>query len=166
MYVFKGRKFSVRVEDVRLPNGKVLATEAAIKRPGANVIPFVDKDTILLTYQYKPVVKKWLLQLAGGKLEEGETPLENAHKKLEEELGYTASSMRLIAKFYTAPHISNDFQYIFVAMKLKKSRKALEEHEVIKTRRVKLSKAISMVRLGKITDATTMAALLMLWDRG
>ncbi|MBI1974052.1 NUDIX hydrolase [Candidatus Micrarchaeota archaeon] len=162
MLVFRGKKFSVRVEPVRLPNGKTLMTEGLVKRPGANVIPFVDKDTILLAYQYRPVVKKWIYQLCGGKIEKDETPIENARKELEEELGYTAGRMRLIAKFYTAPHMSNDFQYIFVATKLKKSWKALEEHEVIKTKRLKLSTALKMIRSGEITDATTIAGLLML----
>jgi len=69
-------------------------------------------------------------------VEVDETPKQNAMKELEEELGYKAKTMKLIGKFYSAPHISNDLQYIFLATGLKKIRKRLEYGENIRTRRM------------------------------
>lgn len=162
---FRCRKFYIETKRVKLPNGDVQEFSTLVKRPGANIIPLLGDGTLLLALQYRPAVKKWVYQLAGGRVERGETPRQNAFKELEEELGYRAKEMRLIGKMYSAPHISNDLQYIFVAKGLKKTKKHLEKGEDIKTKRLKISTAIKMAREGKIEDAVTVAALLMLNHR-
>jgi ADP-ribose pyrophosphatase len=165
MIVFKNGKLVLEVKDVRLPNGETINFARITRRPGTNIIPFIDKDTILMNYQYRPAVKKWIYQLPGGTVEKGETPLENAFKELEEELGYRASKMEIVGGVYTAPHITDDFQYILVAKGLKKTRRHLEKGELIKMRRIKIKDAIKMAYKGKILDATTVIGLLMLKGR-
>jgi ADP-ribose pyrophosphatase len=150
------------VEKIKLPDGETLDFASVVKRPGTNLIPLLNKDTILMIRQYRPAIKKWIYQLSGGKVEKGETPLQNAFKEIEEELGYKASKMKLIAKFYSAPHISNDFQYVFLATGLRKTKRHLEKGELIRLYPVKIKDAIKMIRNGKIIDATTIAALMML----
>ncbi len=158
---FRCRKFYIETKKVKLPNGDVQTFSTLVKRPGTNIIPLLDDGTMLLAFQYRPAAKKWVYQLAGGKVELGETPKQNAFKELEEELGYKAGEMKLVGKLYSAPHISNDLQYIFVAKKLKKTKRHLEKGENIKTKRLKVKTAIDMARKGKIEDAVTAAALLM-----
>ena len=162
MIVFQNKKFKIKIEKIRLPNGEIIDFASLVKRAGTNIIPFIDKDTILMNYQYRPAIKKWIYQLAGGKVEKSETPIQNAFKELEEELGYKAGKMRLIGKVYSAPHISNDFQYIFIATELKKVKRHLEKGELIKLRRLRIKDALKMVYNGKITDSITIAALMML----
>ena len=161
MIVFQNRKFRIKAERIKLPNGETIDFASLIKRPGTNIIPFIDKETILMNYQYRPAIRRWIYQLAGGKVEESETPLQNARKELEEELGYRAGRMKLIGKFYSAPHISNDLQYVFVATSLKKVKKHLEKGELIRLRRIKMSDAVEMACNGKIIDAITIAGLMM-----
>ena len=162
MIAFRNKKFSLRVEKWRLPDGSTAEFASLVKRPGTNIIPFINADTILLIKQYRRPIRKWIYQLSGGKIEKGETPLQNAFKEIEEELGYKASKMKLIGKFYSAPHISNDFQYVFVATGLKKTKQRLERGELIKVYPVKLKDAIKMVRSGKVIDSVTAASLLLL----
>jgi ADP-ribose pyrophosphatase len=162
MIAFRNKKFYIKVEDVKLPSGKTIRFANLIKQPGTNIIPLLDNDTVLLALQYRTAIKKWIYQLAGGRIEGRETPLQNARKELEEELGYRAGKMKLIAKVYTAPHISNDYQYIFIATDLRRTRQHLEQGEWIKIRRIKIKDAIRMVQTGRITDSTTVAGLLML----
>jgi ADP-ribose pyrophosphatase len=164
MIAYRAKNFQIKVKKVRLPDGGSMDFASLIQQPGTNIIPLIDKDTILLNYQYRPAVKKWLYQLAGGIIEKDETPLQNAHKELEEELGYKATKMKLMAKFYTAPHVSNEFQYVFIATGLKKTKAHLEKGEMIKPRRVKIRDAIRMVHGGKITDSSTIIGLLLLKD--
>lgn len=162
MINFRCKKFYIETRKIKLPNGQVHEFSILFKRPGTNIIPLLPDGMVLLISQYRPAVKKWIYQLPGGKIEKNETPRENAVKELEEEIGYRAREMKLVGKLYSAPHISNDLQYIFVAKDLKKTERHLEEGELIRTKRIKLKKAIQMAREGKLKDSVTAAALLML----
>lgn len=165
MIAFHNKRFSLKVEKIKLPDGGSFNFASIAKRPGTNLIPLLNRDTILMIRQYRPAIKKWIYQLSGGEVEKGETPLQNAFKEIEEELGYKASKMKLIAKFYSAPHISNDFQYVFLATGLKKTKPHLEKGELIKLYPVKIKDAIKMIHDGKITDSISIAGLMMLGKR-
>jgi ADP-ribose pyrophosphatase len=162
MIVFQNKKFKIKTEKVKLPDSSTIDFASLQKNPGADILALIEKDTIILIRQYRPAVKKWIYQLPGGKIEDDETPIQNAIKELEEEIGYKAEKMKLIGKFYTSPHISNDLQYIFLARDLKKTKRHLEKGEQIKLKKVKLSTAYKMVANGKINDSTTIAALMIL----
>lgn len=165
MIAFKNKKFMVKTERVRMPNGDRVEFATIVRRPGTSIIPFIDKDTILIANQYRPAVKKWILNLAGGTVEKSETPMQNAVKELEEELGYRAQKMRLVGKLHPAPYMSNATEYIFIATGLTKTKRHLERGEQIRTRKIKLKEAIRMARTGRISDAITAAALMMLDSR-
>lgn len=162
---FKNKKFSVQVEKITLPNKERIEFATVIKQQGTIVIPFLDKNTIILNRQYRPAVKKWIYEFPGGKIEEGETSRQNAIKELEEETGYKAKKMRFLCKIYTAPYISNDLQYIYKAYDLQKKEQKLEKGEVISVRKVKLKDALKMIQEGEIDDAGTMIGLLMLKNK-
>ncbi len=161
-----GRRIMKKVK-VRMPDGRVVLFNKVIQLMGAgtNIIPFVDKDTILIAKEFRPAVNKWIYNLAGGTIGRGETPLQNAAHELEEELGYRAKTIKVIGRVYTAPFMTDDVQYFLVATGLKKTKMALEKDEFIKVKRLKFSKAIEMVYSGEINDTTTVAGLLLLWSK-
>lgn len=132
---FKNKKFSVHVENITLPNKEKIEFATVIKQHGTIVIPFLDKNTIIINRQYRPAIKKWIYEFPGGKIEKGETPKENALKELEEETGYKAKKMSFVCKIYTTPYISNDLQYIYTAHGLQKKKVKLEKGEVIKVKK-------------------------------
>ena len=58
--VFKGRKFSVEVEDVGFPNGRTHQKEIVRHVPSIVLIPFTDDGRILLCRQYRAPLAKTL----------------------------------------------------------------------------------------------------------
>lgn len=69
-------------EDVLLPNGHSV-THTTISHPGAAVIlPLTDQGEIVVIRQFRPSLKKWLLELPAGTIEEGEPPLSRAQREL------------------------------------------------------------------------------------
>ncbi|HFS8459835.1 TPA: NUDIX hydrolase, partial [Vibrio cholerae] len=77
-------------EDILLPNGHSVR-HTTISHPGAAVIlPLTDQGEIVLIRQFRPSLKKWLLELPAGTIEEGEPPLSCAQRELEEETGFSA----------------------------------------------------------------------------
>jgi len=162
MIAFKGKKFSVKVEKVKLPGGSTILFQSVTKQPGTAVIPLLGRDTIVMNLQYRPAVKKWIYELPGGKIEKGETPRANALKELQEELGLKAERIRLVARLHPAPYLTNDVQHLFLAQGLKQTKRRLEKGEIIKIRRVRIAQALRMCERGEITDATTIVGVYWL----
>ncbi|RLE50369.1 MAG: hypothetical protein DRJ31_01585 [Candidatus Methanomethylicota archaeon] len=158
-YVFRGKVFSVKVEEVKLPSG-VKALKEVVEHPGAVVIlPFKDGKLIMVV-QYRAAVGEWLLELPAGTLEEGENPYQCALRELEEETGFRASKLEKLFEMYLAPGYSTEKMHVFVAKDLTPSKVKLEKDEVINVKEISFSEALNMVRDGVIKDAKTISTLL------
>lgn len=55
---------------------------------GVAILPFLDKETLLLETQYRHPVEDTLLELVQGGIKKGETPEQAAQRELLEETGY------------------------------------------------------------------------------
>src|ERR1700722_11503092 len=91
--VWTGRAVNFRVDTVRLPNGQ-LATREFLDHPGAvGVVPFLNKDTVVMVRQYRHPVGEVTLELPAGKIDKGESLLTCVKRELREETGYTAQKI-------------------------------------------------------------------------
>jgi ADP-ribose pyrophosphatase len=155
-----------RVEQVtrKLPGGQT-RTRAIVRHPGAvAIIPMVDPDHVCLIHNYRVSVERTLLELPAGTLEGNATPLDTARRELKEETGYEASTLRELAWFYLSPGVLDEKMTIFVAEGLTAGEPEREVGEEIENRIVPWKDAIDMIFSGEITDAKTIAGLLI-YDR-
>src|SRR2546426_11984342 len=77
-----------------------------VEHPGAVAVVAVDEDGMLtLVRQRREAVRKELLELPAGTLEEGEAPLDCARRELEEETGLTGGGWGGGAGFFTTPRL-------------------------------------------------------------
>src|SRR5437868_1090135 len=82
-----GKAVGFRIDEIRLPDGKVGRREY-LTHPGAvGVLAFPRKDRILLIKQYRYPVGQFTYEIPAGKLSKGEDPLACVHRELEEEAG-------------------------------------------------------------------------------
>jgi len=159
--VFEGRVVNFRVDEVVLPNGKH-ATREYMDHPGAvAVIPFIDKDTIVLVKQYRHPVGLVTLEVPAGKLDKGEKPLASVKRELEEETGYRAGKITKLNSFWPTPAFANEVIHIYTATDLKPTKKNPDEDEFIDTVNVKFTEVLKMVKNGKIQDSKTVIAILL-----
>jgi ADP-ribose pyrophosphatase len=157
--IWRGSVGSFGIERVALPNGK--ETDLAIlKHPGAAaVVPFLNRERILLLRQYRHAVRGMIWEVPAGKLDEAESPEQCVMRELLEETGYSANRIEKTGMIYSTPGFSDERLYLFCAYDLFPGERALEEHEVIETHEVPLSEALAMVDRGEICDAKSVAAL-------
>jgi ADP-ribose pyrophosphatase len=101
-----------------------------------------------------------------GKLEANEPHLDTAKRELLEETGYTAQEWSRLGVIHTAIAYTNEAIEIFVAKKLQLGERKLDAGEFLETLIVGFDEAIAMIRDGRITDAKTVAALLLVKDSG
>ena len=152
-----------RVEEVtqNLPGGQT-RTRAIVRHHGAvAIIPLVDADHVCLIENYRVSVERTLLEIPAGTLEGDDSPLETARRELKEETGYEASSLRQIAWFYLSPGVLDEKMTIFAAEGLTPGTPQREPGEEIENRVVPWDEAIRMIFAGEITDAKTIAGLLL-----
>ena len=159
-YVYRGRKFNVRISEVTLPTGIKVVREIVEFRGAVAILPILSKDKIILIKQYRPVINEWIIEVPAGTLEEGEDPASCALRELEEEIGYRAGKLIKLFEMFMSPGYSTEKLYAFIAMDLVKTRTKREKYEVIEEVVVSLDEAISMVKSNVIRDAKTIALLL------
>ncbi len=159
--VYEGRVVNLRVDTVRLPNGKTSRREIVEHRGAVAIVPLLDDKTVLMIRQFRLAVNEVLIEVPAGTLEPAEPPEVCAARELEEETGYRASTLRQLFSQYLAPGYSQEILHVFLAEGLEKTAQRTEEDENVEVVPVPLSRAVDMVLSGEIRDAKTIAALLV-----
>jgi ADP-ribose pyrophosphatase len=158
--VWRGRAVDFRVDTIRLPNGKT-ATREYLDHPGAvGVLPFVDKDTVVMVRQYRHPVGEVTLELPAGKLDTGEAPLACVKRELNEETGYTSKKIRPLLQYWPTPAFANEVLHLYVATDLKAGKSHTDDDEFLRCVTVPFKKALKMALDGEIKDSKTIITLL------
>jgi len=159
--IFKGRLLNLYTRRETLPTGYVADLEV-VEHPGAVlIIPFLDRERIILIRQYRPVIRSYIWELPAGTLDKGEKPPACARRELVEEIGYRASSWSRLGYIYPAPGYTTEKIHIFSAKGLLKVPSRREEDEVIEPRIFTRREIAGLMKSGRIVDAKTVCALAM-----
>ncbi len=124
--VFKGEIFDVYQWEQEMFDGSFQTFEM-LKRPDTTlIIPIVD-DRIIVLDEQQPGGELQQNGLAGGRIEEDESPLEGAKRELREEIGMEFSDWALLEVKQPALKLEW-FVYLYVA--INKTRQVETNHEV------------------------------------
>ena len=161
--IFDGVLLHVYRDSVELPNGHT-STREWIKHPGAAaVIPLLPDNQIILVRQFRYPIGQVTLEVPAGKLDvAGEDPITCAERELSEETGYTAGKYWKLTTIATTVGFSNEFIHIYAAEDLQPGKKHPDDDEFINAVKIPLTAAVQMVESGKIFDAKSVAAILLL----
>jgi ADP-ribose pyrophosphatase len=157
--IYEGRKFDLRVDNIKLKDGKSYRREIIV-HPGAVVmIPVDSQGRLILIKQWRRAANRILIELPAGTLEKGEPPLECAKRELQEEIGYAADKMTPLGGFFSAPGICTEYLHLFLAEELRESRLDADEHEFIELLPATAEEAVQMIERGEIQDAKSIAGI-------
>jgi ADP-ribose pyrophosphatase len=159
--MYKGRAFDVRKDEVRLPDGRTTNLDIVDHVNAVTILPLDTDGQIWLVRQYRHPAGTEILELPAGTLEEGEDPLECAHRELQEEIGMGAGSLEKIGEYYLAPGYSTEYMYVYLALELYPSDLPRDEDEFLTVVRYPLARVFEAIRLGEIRDAKTLASLYL-----
>lgn len=160
--VLKTPVFTLRRQTCRSPKdgeGKVFTV---LDVPDwVQVLPLTADGQAVLVSQYRVGSREVSLELPGGVVEAGQSPLEAGRRELMEETGYQAANWRKLAAFRPNPAVQNNTAHFFVAEGAYPAGPTdFDENEDIELVLMPLNDLKEMIREGKIDHAIMVAAVL------
>lgn len=158
--IFKGNVINLRVETVKLPDGKE-ATREIISHPGGvAVLPVDDDGYAYMVRQFRSPYKKVILEAPAGKLSLGEPHLKCGKRELLEETGLVAKHMQYLGCIYPSAGYTDEIIHLYLATGLTQDKQQLDEDEFLSVEKIHIDKLKEMCMNNEICDAKTVALVL------
>jgi len=159
--VYEGRIINLRVDTVRLPNGRLATREIAEHSHSVCVVPLDANGNVLLVRQYRKACEAELLEVPAGGMEMNEDPQEAVRRELQEEVGFTAETLQHLCSYWVSPGWCTEYMHSFLATDLRPASLSPDEDENISVERVPLDSIPELIQRGEIQDAKSIASLLL-----
>jgi len=157
--LYEGDKFNIVLKTVEGRSGAHMA-RPVIRHPGAVVIiPETDDGGLVLIRNFRFAVDEWLIEVPAGTMNSGEDPEGAAHRELEEETGYCATELQLLASYYAAPAFCDEVMHVYGARGLSPGEFKPEDDERIEVIVASPSTIETWLKEGKIKDSKTILAI-------
>ena len=159
--VFNGIILHVQRDTVSLQDGNT-ATREVIRHIGAVcVIPVLENGDVVMERQFRYPLDRVILEIPAGKLDAADEDRFSAiRRELREETGYTAEEWTVLGDFHPAPAYSDEYITMYMARKLHRGDRHLDEDEFLDVCTVPLKDLVEDVMAGKISDAKTQVCVL------
>jgi ADP-ribose pyrophosphatase len=158
--VYDNHWISVREDVVELPNGRSTVYGVVECSECVGVLPFLDRDTVLLVGQYRYVAGDFFWEIPTGGQHAGETPTQAAQRELAEEAGHEAGRLVGLGDFHTSKSILREVAHLYVAEDLRPASRPPDPTEFIERREFPFAEVLRMVVSGEIKDGMTVIAVL------
>ncbi|WP_328559661.1 NUDIX hydrolase [Streptomyces coelicoflavus] len=170
---FRGKKTSVRTDDVVMPDGSVVTRDYQVHPGSVAVLALDDEGRVLVIRQYRHPVREKLWEIPAGLLDvPGENPLHAAQRELYEEAHVKAEDWRVLTDVYTTPGGCDEAVRIFLARGLSEAageRFEVEDEEAdMELARVPVDDLVRGVLAGELHNNCLVVGVLSLIaaDRG
>ncbi len=162
--VYDGCLLKVHRDEVKLPNGKISVREY-IRHPGAVVVlPFLDNGDVILEKQFRYPADQVFIECPAGKIDPGESLEETARRELLEETGYTCETLKYLGKVHPGIGYTDEVIYLYEGHGLTHHEINRDDDEFLEIFRTSFDKVRQMVLKGDITDAKSVAAILLSYE--
>lgn len=155
---YKGKIFSLLGGKAQLDNGEFVTRDIVHHNGGVAIVPVL-VDSVVLISQFRISIEREILELPAGRLEENEMPEACARRELEEEVGYKAGKMSLVASYYSSVGFTDEKMHIFLAFQLQKVAAHLEPDERVKAIYIPIDELGRRLENNEFEDSKTIIGL-------
>ena len=159
--IFDGVVLHVQRDTVKLPNGSEAVREVIRHIGAVCVIPVLENGDVVMERQFRYPLDRVILEIPAGKLDAADEDRFSAiQRELREETGYTADEWTVLGDFHPAPAYSDEYITMYMARKLRRGNRHLDEDEFLDVCTVPLKDLVEDVMAGNISDAKTQVCVL------
>ncbi len=158
--IYENPWLSLREDRVELPDGRTTIYGVVTCGNCVGVLPFVDRDTLLLVRQYRYVAGRATWEMPTGGVHPGESFEAAAQRELGEEAGYRAGRLTHVSTYHTSKSVMDETAHLFVADDLVVAPVRPDDTEFISVHPFAFDAALEMVLSGEIVDSMTIIGIL------
>lgn len=158
---YKVRIFEILKRNMTMPDKNKSGDFYIIDAPTwINVIPITKKGTIILVEQYRHGIHEVTLEIPGGVVDPGETPLETAKRELLEETGFSSTKWKKIGRVSTNPAIMTNYCETWLAEDCElTSHLNPDEFEELNVVEMPVDTLLNLINRGEVHHALIVAAI-------
>jgi ADP-ribose pyrophosphatase len=153
-------KLTLREDAWRLPTGAERRYPVLQVGMTVGVVPFVDREHVLLIRQFRHLARESSWELPGGGGQPGESPEAAAQRELREEGAHRAGRLLFLTRFYPSNAYLDETAHCFVGLDLTPDPLAADDDEFFERRVVPFRDAVAMALDDRITESVSKVALL------
>ncbi|HMB87340.1 MAG TPA: NUDIX hydrolase [Methylomirabilota bacterium] len=153
-------KLTLREDVWRLPTGVEKTYPILHVGLTVGVVPFVDRERVLLVRQFRHLARADSWELPGGGGLPGESPEAAAQRELREEGGYRAGRLTFLTRFLPSAAYLDETAHCFLGEDLVADPLASDDDEFFERRAVPFREALAMALDDRITESVSKLALL------
>jgi len=161
-YLVKERWATLRVDELKLPNGTVKDDYFVLEYPNwATAIALTETGKVIMVRQYRHAGDIISLELPGGVIDGDEGAENGIKRELLEETGYSFKTCKLIAELYPNPATATNktFTYLLTGG-VKTHEQHLDEHEILNVEEYTFEEIKQLLKDNKIAQCIHVASLL------
>jgi len=155
----------IRIDRCELSNGHILDCHLLEYADEIMVFALTVKQQVVLIQQYRHGIQQAILELPGGSVDDGESPLEAAKRELMEETGYTSDTWIEVGCGSPNPAIYTNKIYSFFAVDVEKTgNQSAYDVENIEVSLIPLDEVIVMAKRGDLLHSLNISTLFFVLE--
>lgn len=156
----------VRLDRCELPNGQIIEPLVLDYNPEVMIFALTMMQEVVLVREYRHGIQKTILQLPGGSVDEGESPLEAAKRELLEETGYQSNTFIEIGQVNPNPANYSNTMYAFLALDVGWAHDhKLDEADQAELVLTPFDDVITMAKSGELLHSLTISTIFFVLAR-
>ncbi len=160
--LFQNRWIELYEDKVEVRTGKITHYTWYKSSDVAIIVPFLNKDTLVMIRQYRHPLRKVLLEFPAGHVEDDEDSEKTSRRELLEETGYHAKEIEEVYTYNPSVNISKQIIHVFRAKDLIEDEYKHDSVEDIrKIEIVAVEELKHMIIEGKVENAGTLIGYLL-----
>lgn len=160
---FTGKWIDINLDNVQLPDGKILHYEAANYHcPGVGIVAENENNEIILVRNYRYITDFTGWEIPAGTVSAGQKHSDCIIEELKEEAGCIVgkNSLEYLGFFYPSIGSSNQVFHCYFVDNVKQEFPHLDKNEILETRWFSKEELKELIKTGKIKDGFSLNLLM------